>query len=108
MNRPNKKIVLCSCSESGYDIADFLLNNNIKISYFVSIRPELASKLKISGYKSFELLSKKYNVPIYYPKIFSMKNKTDMNFFNREKLGSAINDTLNLFLEFADSRQIPS
>ena len=85
MNHPNKKIVLCSCSESGYDIADFLLNNNIKISYFVSIRPELASKLKISGYKSFELLSKKYNVPIYYPKIFSMKNKTDTNFFNREK-----------------------
>ena len=26
------------------------------------------------------------------------------NFFNKEKLGSAINDTLNLFLEFADSR----
>ena len=30
------------------------------------------------------------------------------NFFNKEKLGMAINDTLNLFLEFADSRQISS
>ena len=26
------------------------------------------------------------------------------NFFNKEKLGVAINDTLNLFLKFADSR----
>ena len=32
----DKKIVVCSCSETGYDIADFLLINDIKISYFVS------------------------------------------------------------------------
>ena len=30
------------------------------------------------------------------------------NFFNEQKLALAINDTLNLFLEFADSGQIPS
>ena len=30
------------------------------------------------------------------------------NFFNKEKLSLAINDTLNLFLEFADTGQIPS
>ena len=66
----DKKIVVCSCSETGYDIADFLLINDIKISYFVSITPEQASKLKVSGYKSFETLSKKYNIPIYYPKLF--------------------------------------
>jgi methionyl-tRNA formyltransferase len=81
----NKKIVLCSCSEAGYDIADFLLINGIKISYFVSITSEKASKLKISGYKSFEELSKKYNIPIYYPKLFSMKDDDTINFFKKEK-----------------------
>ncbi len=30
------------------------------------------------------------------------------NFFNKEKLSLAINDTLNLFLEFADTRQVSS
>lgn len=30
------------------------------------------------------------------------------NFFNKEKLSLAINDTLNLFLEFADRSQVPS
>jgi len=81
----DKKIVVCSCSETGYDIADFLLINDIKISYFVSITPEQASKLKVSGYKSFETLSKKYNIPIYYPKLFSMKDEDDINFFTKEK-----------------------
>ena len=86
MNQINKKIVLCSCSEAGYDIADFLLINGIKISYFISIRPEQASKLKISGYKSFEVLSKKYNIPIYYPELFSMKSQKDSDFFEKEKI----------------------
>ena len=81
----NKKIVLCSCSEAGYDIADFLLINDIKISYFVSITSEKASKLKISGYRSFEELSKKYNIPIYYPELFSMKDNDTINFFKKEK-----------------------
>ena len=45
----DKKIAVCSCTETGYDIADFLLINDIKISYFVSITPEQASKLKVSG-----------------------------------------------------------
>jgi methionyl-tRNA formyltransferase len=85
MNQINKKIVLCSCSEAGYDVADFLLINGIKISYFISIRPEQASKLKISGYKSFEVLSKKYNIPIYYPELFSMKSQKDSDFFEKEK-----------------------
>ena len=31
----DKKIAVCSCTETGYDIADFLLINDIKISYFV-------------------------------------------------------------------------
>jgi hypothetical protein len=30
------------------------------------------------------------------------------HFFNAEKLSNEINKTLNLFLEFADSRQVPS
>ena len=54
----DKKIAVCSCTETGYDVTALLLANGIKISYFVSITHEQASKLKVSGYKSFETLSK--------------------------------------------------
>ena len=62
----DKKIVVCSCTEFGYEIVDFLLANGISISYLVSLSPEQAIQYKVSGYKSFEPLSKKYNISIYY------------------------------------------
>ena len=54
----DKKIVVCSCTEFGYEIVDFLLANGISISYLVSLSPEQAIQYKVSGYKSFEPLSK--------------------------------------------------
>ena len=80
----DKKIVVCSCTEFGYEIVDFLLANGVTISYLVSLSPEQAIQYKVSGYKSFESLSKKYNIPIYYPKLYSMK-ESDFDFFEKEK-----------------------
>ena len=76
----DKKIVVCSCTEFGYEIVDFLLANGISISYLVSLSPEQAIQYKVSGYKSFEPLSKKYNISIYYPELYSMK-ESDSDFF---------------------------
>ena len=80
----DKKIVVCGCTDFGYEIVDFLLTNGINISHLVSLLPEQAIQYKVSGYKSFELLSTKYGVPIYYPKLYSMK-ETDFDFFEEEK-----------------------
>ena len=80
----DKKIVVCSCTEFGYEIVDFLLTNGVNISHLVSLSPEQAIQYKVSGYRSFELLSTKYGVPIYYPKLYSMK-ESDFDFFEKEK-----------------------
>ena len=80
----DKKIVVCGCTDFGYEIVDFLLTNGINISHLVSLSPEQAIQYKVSGYKSFELLSTKYGIPIYYPKLYSMK-ETDFDFFKEEK-----------------------
>jgi len=81
----NKKIVLCGCTESIFDIADYLLSKNISISYFVSLNTEQAQKYKVSGYYSFENLSQKYKVPIYYPQTYSLKHKHDKEFFENNQ-----------------------
>ena len=80
----DKKIVVCGCTDFGYEIVDFLLTNGVNISHLVSLSPEQAIQYKVSGYKSFELLSTKYGIPIYYPKLYSMK-ETDFDFFEEEK-----------------------
>ena len=80
----DQKIVVCGCTDFGYEIVDFLLTNGVNISHLVSLSPEQAIQYKVSGYKSFEPLSTKYGIPIYYPKLYSMK-ETDSDFFEKEK-----------------------
>jgi len=80
----DKKIVICGCTDFGYEIVDFLLTNGVNISHLVSLSHEQAIQYTVSGYKSFELLSTKYGIPIYYPKLYSMK-ETDFDFFEKEK-----------------------
>ena len=73
------------CTESGYDVVNHLLINGIKITHIVSLTPEQAKNSKVSGYKSFELLAQKFNIKIFYPKEYSMKNESDSLFFENEK-----------------------
>ena len=77
-----KKIVICGCTEFGYDVVNHLLINGIKITHIVSLTPEQAKTSKVSGYKSFESLSQKFNLKIFYPNEYSMKNKSDLSFFD--------------------------
>ncbi len=77
----NSKIVICGCTEAGFETLEFLLEQNITISYIVSLNDEQAKKWNVSGYYSFDKLSKKYNIPIYYPKSYSLKEKEDLDFF---------------------------
>lgn len=77
----NKKIVVCGCTEFGYDVAHHLISQGIEINQIVSLNSEQAKKWNVSGYFSFEKLSKKYNIPIYYPKSYSLNQKEDLDFF---------------------------
>ena len=79
----SKKIVMCGCLESGVNMVDHLISHGITISYFVSLNSEQAKKHNISGYHSFEDLSKKYNIPIYYPHDYSLENPNDVDFFQK-------------------------
>ena len=81
----SKKIVMCGCAEYGVDMIDYLFSNDIQISNFVSLTPVQGEKYNVSGYRSFEDVSKKYNVPIYYPKSYSLKTVTDLDFFKKNK-----------------------
>ncbi|MDC0211816.1 formyltransferase family protein [Candidatus Nitrosopelagicus sp.] len=81
----NKKIVVCGCTEFGYDVTNHLISQGIQISHIISLNSEQAEKSKVSGYKSFETLSIKYNIPIFYPKLYSLKDESDLSFFQNEK-----------------------
>tara|TARA_B110001454_G_scaffold218234_1_gene245675 strand:+ start:3503 stop:4414 length:912 start_codon:yes stop_codon:yes gene_type:complete len=74
---------MCGCLESGVNMVDHIISHGITISYFVSLNSEQAKKHNISGYHSFEDLSKKYNIPIYYPHDYSLDNPIDVEFFEK-------------------------
>ena len=44
----DKKIVVCGCTDFGYEIVDFLLTNGVNISHLVSLSPEQAIQYKVS------------------------------------------------------------
>lgn len=79
------KICMIGCVESGYDTITYLLENNIQIDYFVTITKQQAQQSKVSGYKDFSILAKKYNIPIYYPNQYDLKTENDLNFFLNHK-----------------------
>jgi methionyl-tRNA formyltransferase len=81
----NKKFCMLGCHEAGYEIIKYLLENSIKIDYFITLTPEEVVKYKISGYFDFKNLANKYKIPIYYPKSYSLKDNEDLNFFKKEK-----------------------
>jgi len=81
----NKKIVLCGIQIQGIDICKFLIENNINIDYIVTIDEKKSIKCKASGWIDYSEFAKNYSIPIYYCKKYSLKNKDDLSFFQKEK-----------------------
>lgn len=79
------KVVICGCHEAGWNTINHLLANGLKVSWIVSINKEKAEKLRVSGYKSFEDLAKKYNIPIRLVNKYSLKDEEDLAFFSQKK-----------------------
>lgn len=79
------KIVMCGCHEVGWHSIKYLLENGIKIDYFVSLNEGQAKKYNVSGYKSFEDLATTYDIPIHFVKDYSLKSEEDLSFFRKHK-----------------------
>ena len=77
------KIIFCGCTESGLDVLNFLISKKIEISQIISLNSNQAIQYKVSGYASYSDVAKKFNIPLYYPKVYSLKNDQDLNFFSK-------------------------
>ena len=76
-------IIFCGCTDTGLDVLNFLISKKFEISHIVSLNPDQASQYNVSGYVSFTDIAKKNNIPIYFPKEYSLKNSEDLNFFEK-------------------------
>ncbi len=77
------KIIFCGCTDAGLDVLNFLIAKKFKISHIVSLNPDQASQYNVSGYVSFSDIAKKNDIPIYFPKEYSLKNSQDLDFFEK-------------------------
>jgi methionyl-tRNA formyltransferase len=85
MLKTNKKIVMVGCLESGWEIIHFLLEQGIRFDYFVCLNPEQGKRYFVSGYKDFSALAEKFNIPVYFPRTYTLKNPEDQAFFKNHK-----------------------
>jgi methionyl-tRNA formyltransferase len=81
----DKRLVMCGCAESGWDLTRILLEIGMRFQYFVSISKEKAEQQQVSGYKDFSDLAAQFNIPIYYCKRYSLKSEEDLSFFKKNK-----------------------
>jgi len=81
----NIKIVMCGCCEAGYYLIRDLIEYGVKFASFVILTPEQGEQYHVSGYKDFSLLAEKYDIPVYYPKEYSLNSIDDIKFFSDNK-----------------------
>ena len=79
----DRKIVFCGCSSAGLEVLDFLISKNFEISHIISLNSQQATQYNVSGYASFDEIARKNNIPIYFPKTYSLKDNDDISFFEK-------------------------
>ena len=52
------KVVMCGCTEMGIDVLNHLLSHKIPITHIVSLNEKQALDWNVSGYSSFDNISK--------------------------------------------------
>lgn len=83
-------ICMLGCCEVGYYIVKNLIEEGLRFSYFVILSKEQAEKYNVAGYFDFSDLAKKYAIPIYYPKSYSLNTPEDYSFFVSNKFDLVI------------------
>jgi methionyl-tRNA formyltransferase len=84
------KIAMLGCAEVGFHIVRNLISEGLKFDYFVTLTKEQAVKYKVSGYIDFSNLANSNNIPIYYVKTYSLKDRDDIEFFKQKKFDLVI------------------
>ncbi|XWN37471.1 MAG: formyltransferase family protein [Balneola sp.] len=79
------KIVVAGCHEAGINNIRSLISKGIKISYFVTISPEMAKDQNVSGYADFKKLGDEFDIPVYVVKSYSLKDEQDQVFFKEQE-----------------------
>ncbi|HTO94435.1 MAG TPA: formyltransferase family protein [Bacteroidota bacterium] len=85
MNGRGARIVMCGCTETGYDIARYLLEHGVEIAQFVTISPEKAARVNASGYRPFGDLAARYGVPVRTVNRYSLNDGEDIAFFRDQQ-----------------------
>jgi len=84
------KICTLGCAEVGFHIVRNLVSEGLKFDYFVTLTKGQAVKYKVSGYIDFSNLANSNNIPIYYVKTYSLKDRDDIEFFKQKKFDLVI------------------
>jgi len=79
------RVVMCGCTETGWDIARHLLEQGVPIAQFVTIAPEKAAAVRASGYRRFDDLAARFGVPLRIARKYSLNDAEDIAFFRDMK-----------------------
>jgi len=74
------EIVYTSVSTPGHHVLESLLEAGVPVTQIVSITPEMGREAGVAKYTDFAAIAEEYDIPIYYPEIYSM-DESDVNFF---------------------------
>lgn len=88
MSADNRKtIAMIGNAEVGYHLTEALLKEHLPIAHIITLDPELASRHNVSGYRDFTPLANEYNIPVYYPRSFTLDDPEDLAFFQQAGIG---------------------
>ena len=79
------KIVFCAIHEAGVETLKYLLKSSISIDYIVTLEKSHPAIKDISGFFDYTDLASKNNIPIYYANKYSLKDQSDIDFFQKLK-----------------------
>ncbi len=78
------KIVMCGSHVAGEPVIRGLLEQGVCFDFFVCLTPEQGIQHNVSGYYDYRLLADQYDIPVYHPKSYSLKDEEDLRFFKEK------------------------
>lgn len=76
---------MCGMHIGGVEIVKSLIKRGYKFSYFVLIDEKIAKKNNASGYYDYSDIAQLHNIPVYYAKSYSLKDREDIFFFQNHQ-----------------------
>jgi len=78
-------VVMCGCTGTGVHVARYLLEHGVRIAQFVTLSPEKAAQMRVSGYTPFDGVAAEFGVPLRTVKKYSMNDEEDIAFFRERR-----------------------